>query len=77
MESFQLKDKKGNIHEFVIKLHEHLQMHFYYLDRRRIVVDDRYGYLYSDTERPISKYLADQVDKVLGLPETGTDKEEE
>lgn len=77
---YQIADSRGIPHTFAVRWHERLAMTFYFLDDKRVGVDDRYGWIYIPEGRQVKdKVLRDKMDKIVFGKEmpTGVDEEEE
>lgn len=80
MERHLIKDSKDQVHEFISKWNDRVCSHFYYLDGARIGVDDRVGWAYEPSGRPVRDAgLRSQLDKIVFGTELpyGEDKEAE
>lgn len=77
--TYEIIDGRGIRHELTIRYRERIALFLYYLDGRQIIIDDRRGFVYTDTGKAIGKSLIGEIDKhIFGkvLP-LGADIEEE
>jgi hypothetical protein len=66
VEEYQVVDGKGNLHTFNVGLNEVLSLHFYYLDNKKIGVDDRYGWAYEPEGKQVKdRVLRDKLDEIV------------
>lgn len=77
--TYEIIDGRGIRHELTIQYRERLAMFLYFLDGRKISVNDRYGYIYADTGKAVGKSLVAEIDRHIfgkAVP-LGVDIEEE
>lgn len=62
---FIIIDSKGRKRSFVIKWMDFFSLTFFYLDNKRVGVDDKYGWVYIPEGRPIRDItLKNNMDKI-------------
>jgi len=63
---YQITDSRGISHTFTVRWHERLAMTFYFLDDKRVNVDDQDGWIYAPEGRQVKdKVLRDKMDKIV------------
>lgn len=75
---YTVRDGRNVKHTLVVRWSDFICTHFYFLDGKRISVDDRHGYTYYDG-KPVAKSLIPQIDEIVfgEVIPRGVDVEEE
>lgn len=78
MREYTIRDDRGVEHTLTVRWSESFCTHLYFLDGKRIFVDDRHGYTDYDG-RPVNSSLVPQIDIILydKVITLGVDTEEE